>query len=367
MIVFRSLFAQLFAPYVMSLLVLTFVLSMDTVYRLINLIVTKGVNVFSVLLMLIYRMPQFLAVTFPLAMIISAFILMVRLSTELEITAMRAAGMSFWKIGSAIVVFGFFATAGNYVMTIWLQPAGFAAFEEEKIKVLKSHTSKNIVPKVLNYDFNNQVLYVQGKDEKGELKGVFITDQELKPESMVVMADRGVIDFREEQQDIVLRLFDGMVYSSDPETGDYRTIAFQSLDYAFKLPTIVSAEKGGHIWGVSTRDLMEMPSRISKIELMLRLTTPWACLAFAMGAISLGVADPRRGRSGAYLRALILVLVYYILWMGAKEITRGQKITPQILWIPPSAIFCFGLYSLYKLDNHLDSFVKVLRHLVKRG
>jgi len=57
MLLFRSIFIQLIVPFLLALGILTFILSMETVYRLINLIVERGVSVFSVGLMLLYRLP----------------------------------------------------------------------------------------------------------------------------------------------------------------------------------------------------------------------------------------------------------------------------------------------------------------------
>ena len=92
----RSLFFQLIPPFLLATFILTFILSMDTVYKLINLIVSRGVPVGSVLLMLLYRLPQFLSVTLPIAVVITVVIVLVRLSNDLELTAMRASGLSPW-------------------------------------------------------------------------------------------------------------------------------------------------------------------------------------------------------------------------------------------------------------------------------
>ena len=84
----RSLFLQLIQPFLLATFILTFILSMDTVYKLINLIVSRGVPVESVLLMLLYRLPQFLSVTLPIAVVVAVVVVLVRLSNDLELTAM---------------------------------------------------------------------------------------------------------------------------------------------------------------------------------------------------------------------------------------------------------------------------------------
>tara|TARA_B100000700_G_C14904030_1_gene788790 strand:+ start:52 stop:1152 length:1101 start_codon:yes stop_codon:yes gene_type:complete len=358
MLISRSIFFQLIFPFVLALGILTFILSMETVYRLIYLIVDRGVSVFSVCLMLIYRLPQFVSVTIPLAIVITCVILMVRLSADNEITAMYSIGIDLWQICLPFLVFGIFATALALSVTLWLQPSGYAAFEREKIRVLKTQTAKTIEPLVLNYDFPGKVLHVQEKGKDEELSGVFITDREFSEDSMVTIADRGRIKVREGERDLVLFLEDGLIHFQS-SIDNYRTIAFQKFNYIFRPPQIVPEKKGGHIWGESTISLWKKSGHSSEIELFLRLTTPWACLAFAMSIVSIGIIGPRRGKSGIYLRALILVVIYYILWIAAKEMTMNLNYEPYVLWLPPLIIFIFGCYSLYKNNFNLQNIFQV--------
>ena len=254
MLLSRSIFFQLVLPFLMALGILTFILSMETVYRLIHLIVERGVSVFSVGMMLLYRLPQFLSVTLPLAIVIACVVLMVRLSTDYEISAMNAIGISIWEIGRPFFIFGFIITAIDLCITLWLQPAGYAAFEEEKLMILKTQTAKTIQPLVLNFDFPGKVLHVQEKDKNEELSGVFITEKDLRSDSMVTLADRGRIKVRSGKRDLILHLEDGLIHSQS-STDNYRTVAFEQFHYIFRPPQIVTANEGGHIWGVPTTSL----------------------------------------------------------------------------------------------------------------
>jgi len=364
MLLSRSIFLQLIFPFVLASGILTFILSMETVYRLIYLIVERGVSVFSVGLLLLYRLPQFLSVTLPLAIVIASVVLMVRLSTDNEIYAMNAIGISYWQIGRPFFLFGIVTTVLALSITLWLQPAGYAAFEEEKLRVLKTQTTKTIQPLVLNYDFPGKVLHVQDKAENEDLSGVFITDRELTTDSMVTLADRGRINVREGERDLVLALENGLIHLQG-SAENYRTIAFEKFHYIFRPPQIVPEKKDGHIWGVPTSALWGNSSQSSQMELFLRLTTPWACVAFAVAMVPLGLVNPRRGRSGAFLRGLILVVFYYILWMGAKEMTQNLNYQPHVLWLPPLLIWFFGLYSLYKNNLNRSNIFDLLSSAAK--
>ena len=128
--------------------------------------------------------------------------------------------------------------------------------------ILKTQTAKTIQPLVLNFDFPGKVLHVQEKDENEELSGVFITDKDLRSDSMVTLADRGRIKVRSGERDLILHLEDGLIHSQG-STDNYRTIAFHQFHYIFRPPQIVTANEGGHIWGVPTNFLLQNPSQSS--------------------------------------------------------------------------------------------------------
>ena len=345
----RSLFFQLIPPFLLATFILTFILSMDTVYKLINLIVSRGVPVGSVLLMLLYRLPQFLSVTLPIAVVITVVVVLVRLSNDLELTAMGASGLSPWQLSVPVATFGLLATILDLGITLWMQPAGYAAYEEETLRLLRSQTAKTIRPGVLNYDFPGKVLYVESKSPNEELEGIFISDTELRSSSMVSLSSKGQLLIREKEQDILLQLKQGTMHFGNAE-GGYRTMDFEEFQYQFRPPQL-DGSPNRKVWGVPTMDLIQADEyfgeQTRQRELQLRLTTPMACLAFALAALNIGMVDPRRGRSNAYLQALALIVIHYILWSFSKELTIGKEpMKAVVLWIPPILIGLWGVYQI---------------------
>ena len=345
----RSLFLQLIPPFLLATFILTFILSMDTVYKLINLIVSRGVPVESVLLMLLYRLPQFLSVTLPIAVVIAVVVVLVRLSNDLELTAMGASGLSPWQFTVPVAIFGLLATILDLGITLWMQPAGYSAYEEETLRLLRSQTAKTIRPGVLNYDFPGKVLYVESKSPKEELEGIFISDTEFHPGSMVSLSSTGQLLIREREQDILLKLRQGTMHFGNTE-GGYRTMDFEKFQYQFRPPQL-DGSPTRKVWGVSTMDLIQAEGNFGaqtrQRELQIRLTTPLACLAFALAALTIGIIDPRRGRSNAYLQALALIIIHYILWSFSKELTTGKEpMKAFVLWVPPIMIGLWGVYQI---------------------
>lgn len=365
MILFRSIFGQLLAPYLIGLSILTFILSLETIYRLIHLIVSKGVYLTNVALMLVYRLPQIITTTMSLSIVIAVTVVIVRLSLDLELTALQASGVSLFQLSQPIFVFGAILTVLGLINTLWLQPTAYAAFEKEKLQVLKSQTSTNLQPKILNYDFADKVLYIQEKTKGTDtFKGIFITDQQYTPNSIVISASTGKIAIRAEERDVEFDLSNGNIYLHGETEDHYRVIDFEKLRYLFQLPTIIEVEES-HIMAVPTVELISSSRNRAMDELMLRLTTPLACFSLALAVIPIAITPPRIGKTRAYLRALILVIVYYSLWLIAKEGTsKGTHL--YLFWMPPIVTSIYGLYSLYKVHHNLGNLWNVLRSLFFR-
>src|SRR3990172_11695692 len=65
----RYVLKELLAPFVMGVAVFTFFLVIDRIYHLTDLVITKGVPFHLVLSLLVFMLPSFLALTFPMALL----------------------------------------------------------------------------------------------------------------------------------------------------------------------------------------------------------------------------------------------------------------------------------------------------------
>ena len=87
------------------------------------------------------------------------------------------------------------------------------------------------------------------------------------------------------------------------------------------------------------------------LELFYRLTIPWGCFVFALAAIPMAIVDTRSGRSGSFLRAIFLVLTYYIIWIGFKDMVQSGKAPAWVLWLPLLLVLSFGLFRLWQVNT----------------
>ena len=94
---------EFFHSFLLSIIVFTFVLLVGNVIRLADLIINKGVGAFSVLKLFLYLVPWLLSFTLPIAALTAVILTFGRFSGDGELTAMKASGVSLYKIALPIL------------------------------------------------------------------------------------------------------------------------------------------------------------------------------------------------------------------------------------------------------------------------
>ena len=351
----RATIFRILPIYLVSILIFMFILSMGITQQLITLITERGLRVTDVMLLLVYRLPEFFSATLPLSVITASLLTMLSLSADSEFVAMRAAGMSLWKIASPFIGIACCWMIFSAVVTLWIQPLGFSAFEDTKFRLLRSYASKSIKPGQLNYDFSDKVIYVSQKEDEKTLHGVFIADQRQEKNAMSVFAKKGELSVSEENTfvgQVLLLLSEGEVHLKQDDPKNYWRIKFQTFNYSFEALSFTDiSKKKSSIWSIPTTQLLEINTTDTIGELMLRITTPLACLSLALAATPLGVINVRTGKVGSYLRGIILLVGYYILWIAAKELTFYVDVHASVLFVPPFIVAMLGIFLIYRMNQ----------------
>ena len=94
------------SPFIFSLLVIIFILFVQFLLRAIDRFLGKGIDTFTILEYLFLNLAWIVALAVPMAVLIASLMAFGRMSEDNEITAMRAAGISFLKIIRPGLIFG---------------------------------------------------------------------------------------------------------------------------------------------------------------------------------------------------------------------------------------------------------------------
>ena len=127
--------------------------------------------------LLLLSLPNIVVLTVPMSLLFGILIAVGRLSSDSEIIAMRALGLSTRTIYRPVFIFSCLMFLLNlYLMNVVL-PRGNTALQSLKAEVFTSSIEKEIKPRVFYDEYENLMIYVNDIEARsGRWKGVFVAD-----------------------------------------------------------------------------------------------------------------------------------------------------------------------------------------------
>src|SRR6266705_5641335 len=107
---------ELGVPFALSLAALTFILLTREILRLVELLINKGVGIIPLLKTFFLLLPSFFVLTLPMACLIASISAFSRLSSDHELTALQATGVSARRLIQPVALFSF----AVFLLTLWL-------------------------------------------------------------------------------------------------------------------------------------------------------------------------------------------------------------------------------------------------------
>lgn len=104
-VIYRYILKEHIGPFFFGLAIITFVLIMDFLLELMNLIIGKGISLLTVVQAFALNLAWMLALSVPMAVLVSTLMAFGRLSQDNEITALKASGVSLYRIVLAPLLF----------------------------------------------------------------------------------------------------------------------------------------------------------------------------------------------------------------------------------------------------------------------
>ena len=98
MILDRYLIKEAVPNFFIGLLVFTFVMLMNQILVLAEILITKGVDFVVIFLIIFYSLPALTVLTIPMSLLLGILLSFGRLNSDSEITVLRASGISFYRL-----------------------------------------------------------------------------------------------------------------------------------------------------------------------------------------------------------------------------------------------------------------------------
>ncbi len=367
----RWLLGQIIPPMIFAISAFTVIsLSVGVMFDLIRKIVEYGLPLLQALIALIYSLPSFLVLSFPMAVLLSTLLSYGKLSANSELLALRSLGITTSRIIAPAIAVSIFMTGLTFYFNDNLVPNSNKLAESTLRSGMGSSFNKgksrnNIIftRKGSRIDPNNKPtkintflthIFYASQFENNIMKEVTVLDFSRENIKQILTANSAIFD-----KDNSSWLFtDGSIISTD-SIGQTTNIKFKKYIYPFVEGPLDLAKVPKDASDMSLKEAIEAEriykkigdlKQIRKIQVRIqeKFTLPCACLVFGLIGSILGCkSNLRSSKSQGFGLSVILILFYYVMSFLCSSFGVKGLIPPIIAaWFPVVISLSGGFYYL---------------------
>jgi lipopolysaccharide export system permease protein len=218
---------------------------MQFIWLWIEDFIGKGLDWFIILKALYYAGASLVPMALPLAVLLASVMTFGNLGEHFELTAMKSAGISLWRIMNPLIFFMIFLSIGAFFFSNNVLPYTTLKYARIMYDVSRKRPELNIKTGVFNNDIDGFSIKIDDKDmNSGMMYGFMIYDHtKQKGNKEVTLADSGQLKITNDQKNMIVTLYHGSNYSDMKEKGrkskyPFRRDRFKKQIIIFELPDI---------------------------------------------------------------------------------------------------------------------------------
>jgi len=379
----RYIVSEVVGPLGLGFLVYTFILLLRFLFQSAEMIIRRGLPVSIVGKLLLLSLPNIIVLTLPMSLLFGILIAVGRLSSDSELIAMRASGVSLISLYRPILVVSAVFTLLNTLLMVYVLPWGNHALQELRIEILTESVSRQVEPRVFYDEWQNKVIYVfEVPPGEKRWKGVFLSEsQPDSADNLITVADWGEINVDPSGEQVVLSLFNAYrhkVNLNAPER--YEITQNNRLDLVVE-DRFTSDQKAKMTLSKSLRELSlgelrkvtrdpgasDEDRNLARVELQKKFAIPAACIVFGLFALPLGINNRRGGKASGFALSIGVIIVYYVLLNNGEEAAHFGKTSAWLaMWTPNLVFAAVGTFLLFRRNRDKSLLVSRIDRWVRQ-
>jgi LPS export ABC transporter permease LptF len=362
--ILRNYFLKEFiGPLFLALALLTFVMILGNLVKIADLVIRKGVDIYSVWKLFLFMMPYLITYTLPISALTAVLMALGRISSDNEIVAIRASGINLFHLVLPLLIVGIILSLVLVILNDRVIPYAHYATRKTLLEVGIKNPTAALEPGVFINSFQNYILFIYDIDQKkNKLTNVRIYEPqgEGKP-TRTIIARQGEFSSIPERNAIKLKLMDGTSDEPNPENpANFYKLNFKTYFMTLNLNQL--QDKGQIEKKPKDMTIQELLNEIEKLkkenidpaplvtEINEKVALAFSCFVFMLLGSSLAIITRRREKSVNFGIAFLIVGVYYLLLIGSKGLSLQGYVNPTVaMWIPNIALGIIGAILTFKL------------------
>ncbi|HQO50526.1 MAG TPA: LptF/LptG family permease, partial [Bacteroidales bacterium] len=211
-------------PFVLTFFIALFILLMQFLWKYIDDLVGKGLEGGVLAQLLFYASATFVPLALPLAILLSSLMTFGNLGEHYELVAMKASGISVWKVMRPLVVLSVIISILAFLFSNNVLPVANLKFQSLLYDIRQQKLAFNIKPGEFYNGIDNYIIRVGEKGKDGStIYDVKIYDHTDRMGNIkVTTASSGIMALSPDQKFVIFTLFDGYNYKDIITTRNFR-------------------------------------------------------------------------------------------------------------------------------------------------
>jgi LPS export ABC transporter permease LptG/LPS export ABC transporter permease LptF len=353
----RYILKEVTPSFLLGIGVFTFVLLLNEILRLAQRLVTQSATASETAGILFNLLPSVLCLTIPMGFLLGVLIAFGRLSADSEIVAMRASGVSLYRLLFPILVTAAAGWLATSHLIISVLPDSNQRVRQLLFQVMTSQAGTEVRPRVF-YDrlFPNLMFLVMDTPTGAEYwQNVILADLASPDSPRVTFAEEGRLLVNRDERTVSFYLKNAELHQvSQMEPGDYQRQV--SAEIWLPLPTAnffppedFDVPRGARELGLGQLHTAyaETGLPVYLTEIHKKFSIPFACFVFGVLGLALGIRNRRDGRSWGFVASLSILFVYYLLIDVGESMANNGRLSPLLgMW---AANLVMGAAALFLL------------------
>ena len=367
----RWLLGQIIPPMIFAISAFTVIsLSVGVMFDLIIKIVEYGLPVVKALQALIFSLPSFLVLSFPMAVLLSTLLSYGKLSANSELLALRSLGIKVTRIIAPAIAISIFMTGLTFYFNDNLVPNSNKLAEStlrsgigSSVNQGKSKNNIIFTRKGSRLDTTNKQtkintflthIFYASRFENNIMREVTVLDFSRENIKQILTANEAIFDNNNSSWIFT----DGSIVSTDTN-GQTTSIKFKQYIYPFVEGPLDLAKVPKDASDMSLKEALEAEiiykkigdiKQIRKIQVRIqeKFTLPCACLVFGLIGSILGCkSNLRSSKSQGFGLSVLLILAYYVMSFISSSFGVKGLLPPIVAaWFPVISSLSGGFYFL---------------------
>ncbi len=201
------------APFLFSFVTLLFVFLLQFLMKFIDQLVGRGLGGWVIGELIALNLAWIVVLAGPMSVLVATLMGFGTLSANNEITAMKAGGMSLYRMMAPVVVVAALLSFGLVEFYNHVLPEANHRLKVLMVDIRKVKPTLSIVAGLFSQDLTGySILARKTFENSNDLEGITIYDYTDPARDVVVTAERGTVSFTPDQRRLVMDLYNGEIH-----------------------------------------------------------------------------------------------------------------------------------------------------------